>query len=1110
MAIVDGDMADQTPLSLADLTLEDWNSTPERVKSLVHSLLAQVSCPLDDSPSIGQTVTLCQTSGALPMAIARVADLANCDRYDARLYLYEQIVSTTLDAVFVVDCDYVYQVVNSSYLTWYGRSSADVIGRSLSHILDPEQFQNDVKPNLDRCLLGEVVTEEGWHDYPTGRKFVSVTYVPYQDINGTISGAIVNVRDLTPLKHAELAMSKSDRRFRTLVENSTDVIVILDQAGIFCYASPSAQSVLGYSEADVCGKSALEFVHPDDVDVILQTIGSALSQPNVSIPPVEYRVRHHNGTWRFFEATTRNLLAEEAIAGIVVNCHDIGDRKIVETALIETRNKYLTLFETLPIGILVTDANGKFIEINPTSELIIGISNSELHQRTYESPEWHVLRPDLTPMPISEYACHRAVEENCLITDVEMIVARPQGDMRWINASAAPIPLDQYGAALAFVDVTEHKLAEAALRDSEERFRAFMDYSPAAAWVNDSEGRMEYVSQAYGRMFQVPTNWLGRSVFELYPPEIAQTYLDNIQTVAKSGQALEVVEPGIRADGRRGEFLVCRFSLPQPDGSRHVGGVAIDITEWRQAEAALHQREQEFRALAENSPDIITRFDRALRYLYINPAITVVTGLLSQAFIGKTNQELRMPSAQATLWDATLIRTFVTGKQQHLEFQLFTPEGMKDYQARCVPEFAANGSVVSVLVGARDITEQKQLERALRQRVDQEQAFSRVLQAIRQSLDLDIIFMTATVEIAQLVQTDRAAVVQYLPERQCWKHVSEYRRTLDIPDTLGTEIPDQGNLLAEQLKQFKVVRIDNPNIFEDEINQEFAQTFPGSWLLVPLIVDQKLWGSFSMVRSQQISPWTDEQAALVQTVAVQLAIAIQQAQAFEQAQTELAERQQAEAHLRAALTEKEVLLKEVHHRVKNNLQIVSGLLQLQAQSLTDLPIVNALKESQNRVDSMSLIHKKLYTSQDMGQVDVTDYIYSLACNLLTSYKISPSTVDLQVDVEPVTLSLDQAIPCGLVINELVSNSLKYAFPDNRPGKIYISLNQIGEELVLIIRDNGIGLPEHLDWEGNQSLGLSLVYSLAIDQLEGTLTVDSADGARFRLTFPLLTPTIPKD
>ena len=157
---------------------------------------------------------------------------------------------------------------------------------------------------------------------------------------------------------------------------------------------------------------------------------------------------------------------------------------------------------------------------------------------------------------------------------------------------------------------------------------------------------------------------------------------------------------------------------------------------------------------------------------------------------------------------------------------------------------------------------------------------------------------------------------------------------------------------------------------------------------------------------------------------------------FQQAQTELAERQKAEINLRSALAEKEVLLKEIHHRVKNNLQIVSSLLQLQSQTLKDPEVIRVFRESQNRIDSISLIHKNLYTSPNIGQLDVADYIENLATSLLISYQIVPGKIGLETNIDAVHLNVDQAIACGLIINELISNALKHAFPQQQTGHNY--------------------------------------------------------------------------
>jgi PAS domain S-box-containing protein len=658
-------------------------------------------------------------------------------------------------------------------------------------------------------------------------------------------------------------------------------------------------------------------------------------------------------------------------------------------------------------------------------------------------------------------------------------------------------------------NITALKQAKAALRESEKRYRQVVENTLQGVWIIDIARRTTYVNPRMAEM-------LGYTIDEMIEKDLFH-FMDE-QGKAIAHENLERRHQGLpeqhdfRFKTKTGQDLWALISSnPLHDATgKYVGawGMITDITDRKRAEVLLTQREQEFRTLAENAPDIIVRCDRDLRYRYVNPAIQGATGLLPQDFIGKTGCEVGLPAAYMAPWDAAFTRTFTTAEPQHLELSFPAPDGMKQYEVRFVPEFAADGSVVSVLAISHDTTEQKQLEQALRQRVDQEQqrvdqeqTLRRILQAIHKSLSLDLIFRTATVEVAKLMQADRTAIVQYLPERHCWKHVSEYRQSLDISTVFGIEIPDQDNPLAEQLKQFKIVRIDNPEVLKGEVNQQFAQLFPGCWLLVPLIVDQKLWGSFSLLRSRQMPFWSEEQADLMQTIADQVAIAIQQAQAFERAQIEIVERQQAEADLRSALAQKEVLLKEIHHRVKNNLQIVSGLLHLQAQSLQDSPALQALRESQNRVESMSLIHQKLYISSNLEQIDAADYIQSLATNLLTTYQVSPQAIVIQVDVEPVILSLDQGMPCGLILNELISNALKYAFPSHQPGEIRIQLHQLGHELELIIQDNGIGLPNHLDLTNTQSLGLSLVQALSTEQLEGRLTVDRRQGTTFKIKFP---------
>jgi PAS domain S-box-containing protein len=223
---------------------------------------------------------------------------------------------------------------------------------------------------------------------------------------------------------------------------------------------------------------------------------------------------------------------------------------------------------------------------------------------------------------------------------------------------------------------------------------------------------------------------------------------------------------------------------------------------------------------------------------------------------------------------------------------------------------------------------------------------------------------------------------------------------------------------------------------------------------------------------------------------------------------DITDRKRSDERIRASLKEKEVLLKEIHHRVKNNLQVISSLLNLQATQIRDKETAQVFRDSQSRVKAMSLVHERLYQSSDLARIDFAGYVQDVTHHLLRSYQSGPRGVRLKVDVDPVSLNIDTAIPCALIINELVSNALKYAFPNGRDGEIRIRMNQIGtDDLNLSISDNGIGFPAGISWEHTDSLGLQLVRSLT-DQLNGSIQCQLDKGAKFDIRFrPLGTESV---
>jgi two-component sensor histidine kinase len=206
------------------------------------------------------------------------------------------------------------------------------------------------------------------------------------------------------------------------------------------------------------------------------------------------------------------------------------------------------------------------------------------------------------------------------------------------------------------------------------------------------------------------------------------------------------------------------------------------------------------------------------------------------------------------------------------------------------------------------------------------------------------------------------------------------------------------------------------------------------------------------------------------------------------------------SELLAALKEREVLLQEVHHRVKNNLQVISSLINMQLRSLGGAGR-DALLECQTRVQAIALIHEKLYQSQDYAHVPFSEYTRGLAANVFRAIDVSPEGVALELSVEDVSLAVGKAIPCGLILNELITNALRHAFPDGRTGLIRVELAPVdGGGLRLAVRDDGVGLPAGLDFETSPSLGMQLVRMLS-RQLGAALEVTSGGGTCVRLTVP---------
>ena len=235
--------------------------------------------------------------------------------------------------------------------------------------------------------------------------------------------------------------------------------------------------------------------------------------------------------------------------------------------------------------------------------------------------------------------------------------------------------------------------------------------------------------------------------------------------------------------------------------------------------------------------------------------------------------------------------------------------------------------------------------------------------------------------------------------------------------------------------------------------------------------------------------WVEGQAAVERDVAGAVV-------GYVGAITDITERKQAEQKLRDSLAEKEVLMREIHHRVKNNLQMMSALLELQSGYVKDEKVLGYFKASQQRIQSMAMIHEQLYRNNDLAQIDFADFLRSLMGNLRGQFRGRCSQVNVRINAQACSLLVDVAIPCGLVVNELVSNAFKHAYPEGRAGELRISLQCSDDgKVALEVADDGVGLPPGLDLRRGKSFGLRVITLMVEEQLHGKLRVESDHGTR---------------
>jgi PAS domain S-box-containing protein len=555
----------------------------------------------------------------------------------------------------------------------------------------------------------------------------------------------------------------------------------------------------------------------------------------------------------------------------------------------------------------------------------------------------------------------------------------------------------------------------------------------------------------------------------------------------------------------------------------------------RQGDIALMARD----AFFENASDGVIVLDAQKCIVNLNPAAGRIIGLLASEVIGR-------PVAEVLAAHAALVERCCGVTEESTRVTFDVDEAQRYCELRISPLQGQHKRITGYLMLFRDVTQRVRAEQALRQ-LDEElesrvsertaklssvnaelireldgrtQVEATLLRRNREllslqsaaaatvsSLDVPFVLETVTWEIVSLLRVDGCAVYEWNQESDSISVLAEYGSTSWWEEASAVktydlaEHPRKKRVLAERYAQ--QLTSSQPDIDTAECAHMQAAGLK-ALLMLPMTFQGRVVGLVEIGDGQDERTFTDHEISLIQLLADQAASAIENARLYEHAQEEIAERKRAEAQIRASLKEKEVLLQEIHHRVKNNLQVVSSLLNLQSRGIQDEATLEMFQESQNRIQSMALIHEKLYRSQDLARIDLAEYVRNLATDLVRTYRAQSGPVNLKINAADVFLSIDKAVPCGLIVNELICNALKHAFSARRSNaeenEIRVDLSSDHEQQVtLVVGDNGVGFPKDLDFQTLDSLGLRLINTL-IGQLEGAIELNSNDGAEFKITF----------
>ncbi len=726
------------------------------------------------------------------------------------------------------------------------------------------------------------------------------------------------------------------------------------------------------------------------------------------------------------------------VESIAIFGADITERKKSENALRESEERYRRIVETSREGIWSMDGNHTTMYVNRHMAELLGYEPDEMIGKKVE---YFMFDEDLVDHKENMKRRKAGADQQ-----YERRFIHKNGSEVWTIVSATALKNDQgvfAGSFAMFTDITERKKSEHALRESEERFRALIEATPMSVLLVRN-GTHIYGNPSAARLlgFDDPGQIIGRNVLDTIAPEYHDMIKTRMTVIDKGRDNPPLEMELLRADGSRIWSRSTSVSV-MLEGKPTAIIVGEDISERRKAEKALRESEEKYRTIFNNASLGIFRSTPEGRFIEVNPALAAILGYDAPEDVIENIYSIA-DQIYVSSEDRGGIVTEQLASSETRQYR-------NRYRRKDGSEFIANLYL-----------------KTIRDDNDDPLYFEGIIEDITKTIEAEQKLRDSEANLNAIFNNIEDIIVSRDREGRAVKYNDGFRDI--VPILFGVEafegirtmdyLPEDARAHWLEVHERILAGETHTEEFEWEIDGEvryFELTFN------PIFSGDEIIGSLEHNR-------------------------------------DITERKRDENRLKTSLDEKELLLREIHHRVKNNLQVISSLLRLQRSEITDPDHAKPLTESINRINIISMIHALLYQSENIKGVNASDFINELLDNLGEVFREIRSRVIIATDIGQLSLGLDSAIPIGLILNELVTNALKYAFPDDRPGRIAVHLNRDSDGMVeLRVTDDGVGLPASIDPLESKTLGLKIIRGLA-RQLDSQISYDRTRGTTFTLHF----------